>query len=54
MPTPAERRHLELKGTQPLLTMTRSKFDASGAPVECGSHCYRAEDDTIEVMVDER
>jgi len=39
MPTPAERRHLELKGTQPLLTMTRSKFD---------------EDDTIEVMVDER
>ncbi len=54
MPTPAERRHLELKGTQPLLTMTRSAFDASGAPVEFGSHCYRAEDYTIEVMVDER
>lgn len=54
MPTPAERRHLELKGTQPLLTMTCSAFDASGAPVEYGSHCYRAEDDTIDVMVDER
>jgi len=54
MPTPAERRHLELKGTQPLLTMTRSAFDASGAPVEFGSHCYRAEDYTIDIMVDER
>ena len=54
MPTPAERRHLELKGTQPLLTMTRSAFDAAGAAVEYGSHCYRAEDYTIEVMVDER
>ncbi|MEO7060346.1 MAG: GntR family transcriptional regulator [Lapillicoccus sp.] len=54
MPTPMERRDLELKGTQPLLTMTRSAFDASGAPVEFGSHCYRAEDYTIEVMIDER
>ena len=54
MPTPAERRHLEPKGTQPLLTMTRSAFDASGAPVEYGSHCCRAEDDTIDVMVDKR
>ncbi|WP_295692386.1 GntR family transcriptional regulator [Lapillicoccus sp.] len=54
MPTPQERRELELKGTQPLLTMTRSAFDASGAAVEYGSHCYRAEDYTIEVMVDER
>ncbi len=54
MPTPAERRYLELKGTQPLLTMTRSAFDANGAAVEYGSHCYRAEDYTIEVMVDER
>jgi GntR family transcriptional regulator len=54
MPTPAERRHLQLKGTQPLLTMTRSAFDASGAPVEFGSHCYRAEDYTIDIMVDER
>lgn len=54
MPTATERRHLQLKGTQPLLTMTRSAFAASGTPVEYGSHCYRAEDYSIEVMVDER
>lgn len=54
MPTPAERRHLEITGTQPLLTMTRMAFDASGNPVEYGDHCYRASDYTIDLMVDER
>ena len=53
-PTPAERRHLGLRPSQPVLTMTRSAFDAVGNPVEYGDHCYRAQDYTIEVMVDQR
>jgi GntR family transcriptional regulator len=53
-PTAAERRHLRLRATEPVLTMTRSAFDAVGNPVEYGDHCYRAKDYTIEVMIDER
>jgi GntR family transcriptional regulator len=53
-PTAAERRHLRLRATEPVLTMTRSAFDAVGNPVEYGDHCYRAQDYTIEVMIDER
>jgi GntR family transcriptional regulator len=52
--TPAERRHLGIRGSEPVLTMTRSAFDAVGNPVEFGDHCYRAASYTIEVMVDER
>ena len=51
MPTAAERRHL---GSGPVLTMSRSAFDAEGRPVEYGDHSYRASSYTIEVMVDER
>ncbi|KGN37687.1 GntR family transcriptional regulator [Knoellia subterranea KCTC 19937] len=54
MPTPVERKHLRIRGTQPVLTMTRSAFDGAGAPVEFGDHSYRAEDYTIDLMVDER
>lgn len=54
MPTSAERRHLEITGSHPVLTMTRMAFDASGNPVEYGDHCYRASDYTIDLMVDER
>ena len=53
-PTPAERRHLRMRGNEPVLTMTRSAFDEVGRPVEYGDHCYRASTYTIEVMVDER
>lgn len=53
-PTAAERRHLELRGSQPVLTMTRMAFDAGGNAVEFGDHCYRAEDYSIDIMVDER
>jgi DNA-binding GntR family transcriptional regulator len=53
-PTAAERRHLRLKPSEPVLTMTRSAFDALGNPVEYGDHCYRASDYSIEVMIDER
>ncbi len=54
MPTSAERRHLGLRGQQPVLTMTRMAFDASGQAVEFGDHCYRAENYAIDLMVDER
>ena len=54
MPTRYERRHLQLKGSQPVLTMTRIAFDSTGTPVEYGNHCYRADDYTIDLMIDER
>ncbi len=54
MPTAAERRHLRIRGSQPLLTMTRMAFDSGGNAVEYGDHAYRAEDYTIDLMVDER
>ena len=54
MPTAAERRHLQIRGTEPVLTMTRSAFDTAGNAVEYGDHCYTASSYRIEVMVDER
>jgi DNA-binding GntR family transcriptional regulator len=53
-PTTAERRHLGIRGSEPVLTMTRSAFDAVGKPVEFGDHCYRSSNYSIEVMIDER
>lgn len=53
-PTAAERRLLGLKPSQPVLTMTRCAFDAAGKPIEYGDHSYRADDYSIEVMLDER
>ena len=32
MPTAAERRHLEIRGAHPVLTMTRMAFDSAGEP----------------------
>jgi GntR family transcriptional regulator len=52
--TATERRQLQIRGSEPVLTMTRSAFDALGKPVEYGDHCYRASRYTIEVMIDER
>jgi DNA-binding GntR family transcriptional regulator len=54
MPTTLERRHLEIRGSHPVLTMSRMAFDASGNAVEYGDHSYRASDYSIELMVDER
>ena len=54
MPTPAERRHLGLRGGQPVLTMTRMAFDVAGKAVEFGDHSYRAEDYALDMVVDER
>ncbi len=54
MPTTEERRHLQIRGSQPVLTMSRMAFDASGTAVEFGDHSYRASLYTIDLMVDER
>ena len=54
MPTALERRHLDIRVSQTVLTMTRMAFDGSGRPVEYGDHSYRASDYTIDLMVDER
>src|SRR6476619_6933165 len=54
MPTSLERRQLEIRGSQPVLTMTRMSFDSGGKAVEFGDHSYRASDYTIDLMVDER
>jgi GntR family transcriptional regulator len=50
-PTSSERHHLRL---EPVLTMTRTAFDSGGKAVEHGDHCYRAQDYSIEVLVDQR
>lgn len=54
MPTSVERKHLEMKASHPLLTMTRMAFDPAGQAVEFGDHSYRASDYTIDMMIDER
>ena len=54
MPTAYERRHLNLRGGQPVLTMTRVAFDADGNAVEFGDHCYRAADYALDMVIDER
>jgi GntR family transcriptional regulator len=43
-----------MRAGQPVLTMTRTAFDAEGRAVEHGRHCYRAADYSIDLMVDER
>jgi DNA-binding GntR family transcriptional regulator len=54
MPTTTERNRLDMPRSQPVLTMLRTAFDASGQAIEFGDHCYRASDYTIDLMVDER
>jgi DNA-binding GntR family transcriptional regulator len=54
MPTAAERRLLRIRGSHPVLTMTRMAFDARGNPVEFGDHCYRSENYTIDLVIDDR
>ncbi len=54
MPTPGERRRLALRGTRPVLTMTRTAFGSQGEPVEHGSHCYDADGYTLDMTLDER
>jgi DNA-binding GntR family transcriptional regulator len=53
-PTARERKYLGIRGSEPVLTMSRSAFDAVGKPVEFGDHCYRASSYSIDVMIDER
>jgi len=52
--TAEERRTLHLTKAEPLVTMTRSAYDADGSPVEFGDHCYRADQYSVEVVVSDR
>jgi GntR family transcriptional regulator len=52
--TAGERRTLHMSKAEPLVTMTRSAYDADGSPVEFGDHCYRADQYSVEVIVSER
>ncbi len=54
MPDVTERKHLSMKSSQPLLTMTRMAFDAAGQAIDFGDHSYRAADYTVDLMIDER
>lgn len=50
-PTAIERRLLELRTGDPLLTMTRRAYDGEGNPVEYGDHCYRYDQYAFELTV---
>src|SRR5690242_2031069 len=52
--TAEERRTLHMSKAEPLVTMTRSAYDADGSPVEYGNHCYRADQYSVDVVVSER
>jgi len=52
--TAEERRTLHMSKAEPLVTMTRSAYDADGSPVEFGDHCYRADQYSVEVIVSDR
>ena len=54
MPTSEERRRLGIVGRQPVLTMTRTAFASTGDAIEFGDHCYRAEDYSLDLVLDER
>ena len=54
MPTREERRRLAIVGQQPVLTMTRTAYSATGDAIEFGDHCYRAEAYSLDLMLDER
>jgi DNA-binding GntR family transcriptional regulator len=54
MPTREERRQLGIRGQQPVLTMTRTAFGPGGDAIEFGDHSYRAEDYSLDLMLDER
>ncbi|MEV6285988.1 GntR family transcriptional regulator [Kribbella sp. NPDC051770] len=49
-----ERRTLHMSKAEPLVTMTRSAYDADGSAVEFGDHCYRADQYSVEVVVSDR
>lgn len=53
-PGSREQRLLGLPKTGPLLTMTRKAYEASGAAVEFGDHCYRADQYAFDITVYER
>jgi GntR family transcriptional regulator len=52
-PTSRERKLLNLAPGDPLLTMSRRAYDANGAAVEYGDHCYRHDQYAFDLTVHE-
>lgn len=50
-PTSTERRLLEVSVGDPLLTMSRTAYDAKGVAVECGDHAYRHDRHSFDITV---
>ncbi|MDO5698745.1 MAG: GntR family transcriptional regulator [Dermatophilus congolensis] len=50
-PLPEERKLLHIGRNDPVLTMTRTAYDAAGKPVEFGDHSYRADLYALDVTV---
>lgn len=53
-PLPHERKLLRLVKGDPLLTMTHKAYDAGGAAVEFGDHCYRFDQYAFDITVHEQ
>ncbi|QLQ14596.1 MAG: GntR family transcriptional regulator [Micropruina sp.] len=53
-PHAAERRLLKLSSGDPVLTMTRTTYDATGVAVEFGDHAYRYDQHAFDVTVHAR
>lgn len=53
-PDGRERKLLQLRAGDPLLTMSRRAYDSAGAPVEFGDHCYRFDQYAFDITVHER
>ncbi|MDR1851998.1 MAG: GntR family transcriptional regulator [Propionibacteriaceae bacterium] len=53
-PNARERKLLDLRAGDPLLTMSRVAFDSEGKSVEFGDHCYRYDQYFFDITVYER
>lgn len=53
LPTAEERELLEISSRLPVIAVTRTAFDPSGAPVEHAEHVYRSDGYTIDLVLEE-
>ena len=53
LPTGEEQKLLEISSRLPVIAVTRTAFDPSGAPVEHAEHVYRSDGYTIDLVLEE-
>lgn len=53
LPTADERTLLDISSRLPIIAVTRTAFDPSGAPVEHAEHAYRSDGYTIDLVLEE-